>query len=169
MARKRWKPKAGRTWRAKLEREHASHGKIEPVPRLWRKRLGQGTLLIPRPLDVDAEMRRVPRGRLTTVSRLRARLAEQAGADHACPLTTGIFMRIAAEAAEEDRAAGKRRITPYWRTTRDDGGLQERYPGGAGAHARRLRAEGFTIVRGPGRRGPRVKDFERYVLRSTKR
>jgi hypothetical protein len=54
-------------------------------------------------------------------------------------------MRIAAEAAEEDRRNGKRRITPYWRTIRDDGRLQDGYPGGAAAHARRLRQEGFTI------------------------
>lgn len=163
MVKTQWKLKAGQTWRAKLEREHESHGKLQPVPSLWRKRLGRGTMLIPRPLDVDAEMRGVRKGRLTTVSRLRARLAERAGADIACPLTTGIFMRIAAEAAEEDRAAGKRRITPYWRTIRDDGRLQEGYPGGAAAHARKLREEGFTIVVGRGRRAPRVKDFERYV------
>src|SRR6266850_2892557 len=100
MAKMQGKLKAGQTWRAKLEREHESHGKIEPVPRLWRRRLGQGRMLVPRPLDVDAEMRRVRKGRLTTVSCLRARLAQRAGADHACPLTTGIFMRIAAEAAE---------------------------------------------------------------------
>jgi alkylated DNA nucleotide flippase Atl1 len=162
MAKVRSKPKAGKTWRSKLEAVHPSHGSIEPVPEAWAKRLGKGTMLIPRPLDVDAELRRVRKGQLTTVGRIRARLAAAAGADHACPLTTGIFLRIAAEAAEEDRAAGKRRITPYWRTIRDDGRLLERVPGGEAAQARKLEEEGFTIEHRKGRR-PRVQDFEKHV------
>ena len=46
--------------------------------------------------------------------------------DHSCPLITGIFVRIIAEAAEEDRRAGHKTITPYWRVVRDDGSMHEK-------------------------------------------
>ena len=96
---------------------------------------------------------------------LRERLARDGGADVTCPLTTGIFVRIVAEAAEEDRRAGKKQIAPYWRVVRDDGSLNEKFPGGPRAQARKLRAEGFAIKAGKGRRPPRVRDFEALLAR----
>jgi hypothetical protein len=153
-----------RSWQQKLEEQHPSHGKIVPVPPRWRARFGTGTMLIPRPLDVDALMRAVRRGKLTTQSALRERLARDAGADHACPLTTGIFVRIVAEAAEEQRRAGAKRITPYWRTIRDDGRLNEKFPGGARAQAKRLREEGFRIRPPRGSGPPAVEGFERHLV-----
>jgi hypothetical protein len=146
MAKIRWKPRKGSTWRDKLVRENPNHGKTFPVPPSMRRSLGHGTMVIPRPIDVDAAMRRVRKGRLTTISAVRAGLAQRAGVDAACPLTTGIFMRIAAEAAEEDRRAGRKRITPYWRTVRDDGSLIEKFPGGVRGQASNLRREGVRIV-----------------------
>ena len=84
-------------------------------------------------------------------------LAEAAQADSACPFSTGLFIRMVAEAAEEDRRAGKTRITPYWRTIKDDGGLNEKFPGGVRAQAARLRKEGFTVQPGKGKQPPRVR------------
>lgn len=160
MKKAQWKLAKGKTWRMKLEQQHPNHGKIvrlgSKVPKSW----GKGTMLIPRPLDVDALMRKVRKGRLLTASILRAKLAEQAGSDMACPMTTGIFISIAANAAEEDRQGGKKRITPYWRTIKDGGKLNEKYPGGAQAHAALLREEGFEIVPGKGKQPPRVVDFD---------
>jgi alkylated DNA nucleotide flippase Atl1 len=71
-------------------------------------------------------------------------------------LTTGIFIRIAAEAAEEDARKGKTRITPYWRVVKDDGSLNPKFPGGVKRQAEKLRAEGHRIVPGAGKRLPRV-------------
>jgi hypothetical protein len=123
-----------------------------------RKRFGEGTMLIPRPLDVDAMIRTVKKGSLVTQSEIRTALAGRFHADVTCPICTGIFVRIAAEAAEEDARAGKQRVTPYWRVVRDDGGLLEKLPGGVEAQARRLREEGHTIDRS---RKPRVLNFEK--------
>jgi alkylated DNA nucleotide flippase Atl1 len=165
MSKTQWKLRKGATWRGKLEEDHPNHGKILPVPPRMRKSLGTGTMVIPRPLDVDSIMRSVKRGRLMTQSQLRERLARKSGADHACPLTTGIFVRIVAEAAEENSRTGKKRITPYWRTIKDDGSLNERLPGGVNAQAAKLRAEGFTCQ--PATRGRRikVKGFESALVR----
>lgn len=162
----KWKLKAGTTWRQKLERQHPNHGKVVALSLRMRKRFDAGTMLIPKPLDVDAVMRRVRKGRLVAQSQIRDHLAKASKADCACPLTTGIFIRIAAETAEEDRRAGKKRITPYWRTIRDDGKLNEKFPGGTKAQAAKLRVEGFRIQAGKGKQPPRVEDFERYLTRS---
>ena len=123
-----------------------------------QKRFGRGKMLIPRPLDVDALIRRVPRGKLVTQGQIRKTLARASGADVSCPITTGIFVRIAAEAAAEDMRAGKSRVTPYWRVIRDDGRLLEKLPGGPAAQADHLAAEGHAIettgklrVKDPGR------------------
>jgi len=110
-------------------------------------RFGAGTMLIPTPQLVDKLIREVPRGKLVTVKELRRKLAADFGANVTCPLTTGIFIRIAAEAAEEDRARGSRRITPYWRVIKDDGSLNPKFPGGVTRQGRYLRAEGFTTRR----------------------
>jgi len=144
--------KSRKSWREKLEGKEA---KVVPIPPKMRKRFGSlgenATILIPRPLDVDALIRKVPRGKLVTQSQLRERLAHAAGADVACPITTGIFVRIVAEAAMEAESSrgggGKSRITPYWRVVRDDGRLLEKLPGGPTAQAERLAAEGHQIDR----------------------
>lgn len=152
-------------WREKLERPSIPLPKIVRVPRKWRARFGSGTMAIPRPLDVDALIRRVKKGRVVTQGQLRTRLARKYKVDHACPLTTGIFVRIVSEVAEEDRRAGKQRITPYWRVLRDDGSLNEKFPGGCASQTRLLRREGLAITPGKGRRPPRVRDFERRLAR----
>ncbi len=61
-----------------------------------QKRFGTGTMLIPKPLDVDALIRKVRKGKLVTQARIREKLAKEFKADTACPITTGIFVRIAA-------------------------------------------------------------------------
>ena len=149
--------------REKLEKQ--DHSKIVGIPPTMAKRLGSGTMLIPKPLDVDALIRKTKKGRLVTVSEIRARLARDNKVDVTCPLTTGIFIRIAAEAAEEDLQNGRRHVTPYWRVVKDDGSLNEKFPGGVKAQWRRLREEGHAISPAKGKRPPRVKDFEKSITR----
>lgn len=151
------------SWREKLER--TDHSKIVEIPPSMSKRMGTGTMLIPKPLDVDALIRKAGKGRLVTVSQIRSRLARDNNVDTACPLTTGIFVRIAAEAAEEDLRNGRKQITPYWRVIRDDGSLNEKFPGGVKAQSQRLKQEGHSISPGKAKKAPKVKDFERSLVR----
>ena len=144
-----------KTWREKLEADQER--KVVDNPR------GGGTLLIPKPLDVDALVRKIQTGKLVTVDQIRRRLAKDYGGDTACPLCTGIFLRIAAEAAEEDLANGATEITPYWRVVKADGGLNEKFPGGVDAQAAHLNEEGHTIEPGKGKKPPKVKDFEKVL------
>ena len=156
------KPK--KSWREKLA-DSKGLPKTTRIDCQMTTRWGTGTMVIPAPKDVDAWMRRVPRGRLVTVNELRAALARQHGVTIACPLTTGIFSWIAAQAAEEAAQAGAKRITPYWRTLKSGGELNPKYPGGLPALARRLQEEGHTIVQ-KGRRFL-VADFEKRLVKWT--
>ena len=148
--------KTRKTWREKLEKEQAT--KVVDDPR------GRGKMLIPRPLDVDALMRRVDKGKLATVDQIRGRLAKDYGADLTCPLCTGIFLRIAAETAEEDLSKGVTEITPYWRVIKADGSLNEKFPGSVDAQAAHLREEGHTIEPAKAKKPPKVKDFEKALV-----
>lgn len=148
--------KTRKTWREKLEKE--LEPKVVDDPR------GRGKMLIPRPLDVDALMRKVQKGKLVTDSQIRERLAKDFRADLTCPMTTGIFLRIAAETAEEDLSRGDKQITPYWRVIKADGSLNEKFPGGVEAQATHLGEERHIIEPGKGKKPPKVKDFEKALV-----
>jgi hypothetical protein len=150
-------------WREKLTRQQEA--KIVQIPPRMRARFGKGTMVIPKPLDVDALIRRVPKGKMATVLQLREELARRSKVDVACPLCTGIFVRISAEAAEEERRAGKKSITPYWRVISSEGRLNPKYPGGVARQRRMLSAEGHKVLRATGKKAPAIADFETALVR----
>ena len=135
-----------KSWREKMVNPNLP--KVVDIPPNMQKRLGPGTLLIPSPRDVEAVIRSIPQGEVMTVGRIRERLAAKYATTSACPLVTGIFVRISAEAAEEEALAGRKAITPYWRVVKDDGSLNPKFPGGVERQARRLRAEGLPVLKG---------------------
>ena len=120
---------------------------------------GRGKMLIPKPLDIDGLVRKIARGKLLTDSSIRERLAVDFHADLTCPLCAGIFLRLVAEAAEEDLSRGVAEVAPYWRVLKADGSLNMKFPGGTEAQAARLTAEGHSIEPGKGKKPPKVKDF----------
>jgi hypothetical protein len=153
-------PKIRKTWRQKLEEEHPEHGKVVDIPPKMQDRFGTGKMLIPKPLDINALIHKVPKGKLVTVAQIRDKLAKAAHANCSCPMTTGIFLRIVAEVAEEDLRSGKRAVTPYWRVIKADGSLNEKFPGGVQTQATRLKEEGHIIEPNRDRKPPWVKNFE---------
>ena len=153
--------KAKKTWAEKLA-DSKDLPRVFPIDCTKSKRWGEGTCVIPAPREVDALMRRVPQGKVTTVNELRTALATRHGTTIACPITTGIFAWIAAHAAEEAERAGDGEITPYWRTLKVGGELNPKYPGGLEAARQRLEAEGHRVIT-KGRRSF-VADFERSLF-----
>ena len=97
-----------KTWREKLA-DSNDFPRVQPISPGMAKTWGEGTIVIPQPSEVDAIMRSVPKGKLTTINQIRASLAKKHGASIGCPITTGIFAGIAARAAgkRSSRAAGK--------------------------------------------------------------
>lgn len=152
---------AKKSWREKLE-DDKGLPRVEKITEKMSKRWGTGTIVIPSPKEVDEIMKSVPRGKLITINQIRERLAKKHGATIACPMTTGIFISISAHAAEEAREEGEENITPYWRTVKAGGVLNEKYPGGAERQKEMLEKEGHKIVK----KGKKyvVIDFEKYLL-----
>ena len=153
--------KIRKSWREKLA-DSKGLPKVAKVTGKMSKRWGEGTMVIPAPLEVDALMKQVPKRKLVTINELRAALAAKHNVAFACPLTTGIFSWIAAHAASEAEAEGARRIAPYWRTLKAGGELNPKYPGGVEDVARRLKAEGHCVVQ----KGTRVfvGDYEKSLF-----
>ena len=155
--------KLRKSWREKLA-DSKDLPRVQEVTETMSQRWGTGTFVIPAPIEVDEIMKKVPEGKLITINQIRAILAQKHGVNFGCPLTTGIFAWVAAHAAEEAAAEGEKDITPYWRTLKSGGELNEKYPGGIETQAAHLREEGHTIEPGKGKKPPKVKDFEKALL-----
>jgi hypothetical protein len=136
-----------RPWREKLA-DDKGLPKLARITGKLRRTWGPGTMVIPAPREVDAAIRTIRKGRTATVNDLRTKLARRHGVQICCPLTTGIFCWIAAHAAVEDEAAGRKRITPWWRVLKNGNQLNPKFPGGVREQARRLRAEGHRVTAG---------------------
>ena len=120
---------------------------------------GDSVVLAPG-LEVNTIMKQVPKGRLLTLEEICKKLAKNHGVDYCCTLTTGIFINIVANAAEE-----MNNDVPYWRTIKNDGQLNKRFPGGVEKQKRLLEQEGHTITK-RGRKHIKyyVKDFDKKVI-----
>lgn len=155
--------KTRKSWQEKLA-DSKDLPKVVEITGKMSQRWGTGTVVIPAPKEVDEIMQKVPQGKVITISQIRTILAQRHGATIGCPITTGIFAWVAAHAAEEAKAEGKQDTTPYWRTLKTTGELNEKYPGGAEVQVARLKQEGHTIEPGKGKKSPRVKDLERVLV-----
>jgi hypothetical protein len=149
-----------KSWNEKLA-DSKSLPVVQEITGKLSKKWGEGTVVIPAPMEVDAIMRSVPKGSLITINEIRTVLAKKHGATIACPITTGIFAWIAAQAAEEASAAGKANTTPYWRTLKSGGQLNPKYPGGVARLKQLLESEGHRVEQ----KGTKfvVPDFEKAL------
>ena len=134
-----------KSWKEKLA-DNKDLPKVEKIPINIQKKWGKGTMVIPSPKEVDAIMKKVPIGKIITINRIREKVAKKHKATIACPITTGIFSWIAANAADEDINMGIKTFTPFWRTLKEGGLINEKYPGGIERQAVLLEAEGHHIV-----------------------
>jgi hypothetical protein len=152
------KPK--KSWREKLA-DDKDLPKVIRVDAAAAARWGGRTVAIAAPREIDALMRTVPRGRVTTMNELRAAIARKHRTETTCPITTGIFSWIAANAAEEAAGADEKNTTPYWRTLKTGGELNPKYPGGVAGIQRKLATEGHRFRK----KGTRVflEDLDRVL------
>lgn len=108
-------PKPKLTWNDKL-----CCSKAPEVKRLDKAFGGMPAgcvMLIASPVIMNDYIRAIPHGLTITVKAMREDLAGRHGAEFTCPVTTGIFLRVVAEAAWESHLAGAplEVITPFWR------------------------------------------------------
>ncbi len=128
----------------------------------WGAKTGD-PVVITQPREVDAIMKKVPKGKLITIYEICKQLAKNHYVKFCCSLTTGIFINIAANAAEEAKEKGEKEITPFWRTLKIDGMLNPKFPGGEETQKKLLENEGFKILK----KGKKyfVENYEIYILK----
>lgn len=106
---------ARKTWKQKLEVAREPQVDVLDKPMMG---LAAGTrLLVATPVVVRDFIAGLSCGETRTIPEVRGALAAAYGAEATCPLTTSIFVRIAAEAALDEMREGAsvEEITPFWR------------------------------------------------------
>ena len=155
------KSRPRKSWQEKLE-DSRDLPKVVEINDRMSKRWGTGTVVIPAPKEVAELMGKVPKGKLITINEIREILAKKHCASIGCPITTGIFAWVAAHAAEEAVSEGKKDTTPYWRTLKTGGIINEKYPGGVEAQKKLLEKEGHKVIQKG--KNYRVVDFEKSLV-----
>jgi alkylated DNA nucleotide flippase Atl1 len=120
------------------------------------------TMVISTPQEIEACVQNIPKGKLATLESLRHIIAAKHGTTITCPVTTGLFLGTVARAAAEQEMMGAKHVTPWWRVVRNDGTLNEKFPGGLAEHEKRLASEGHSFEpKGKAKR--KVRDFEKQI------
>ena len=84
-------------------------------------------MLISSPRSIANYVAKIPYGTEKSVKLMRLELAENANADKTCPLTCGIFLRIAIEASLE-QSNGAKPDLPFWRVIDRNSSLIKKLP-----------------------------------------
>tara|TARA_B100001250_G_C19750048_1_gene767268 strand:- start:384 stop:683 length:300 start_codon:yes stop_codon:yes gene_type:complete len=71
-------------------------------------------MLISSPKSIAKYISKIPYGARKSIKEMRLELVKKTSADNTCPLTTGIFLRIAIDASFEQRKEGTPNL-PFWR------------------------------------------------------
>jgi hypothetical protein len=128
-----------KTWTQKLD--NGCDPKVVILPRPICGVQAGLKLFVGTPKIVKRFIEGIPRGECTTVARMRDDLASEWHADATCPISTGMFVRIVAEAALEQMAQGhpENAITPFWRVVDEHSPLASKLSCGP-EFIRRMRA-----------------------------
>jgi len=106
--------------------EHQSQARSRVIQKSYAGIPAGAQVLVSTPREVAAFVRRIPAGRFVAPEQVRRRLAAKHNANAACPLATGIFLRIVAEAAWEQNPAASGRLRSHALLARDPAALAPR-------------------------------------------
>ncbi len=104
-----------KTWTEKLQvKKEPQLKKIQKD--FWGYTKGD-EMYISTPQIIEDYIKQIAKGKAVDTITMRNDLALENNAVFTCPLTTGIFLRIVAEAANEqlEKGAPLKNITPFWR------------------------------------------------------
>lgn len=115
-----------KTWIEKRDCEKSF--KIKTIAKKFADIPEGSKMLIATPKIIDDFVNTIPFGNCIELSDMRTFLAAKYKADKTCPVTTGIFLRIVAEASFEEYNFGKnlKEITPFWRIVNPNSKLAEK-------------------------------------------
>jgi len=114
VSKKTKKPAPKKSWAEKMEQDHSV---VKKLDKDFADMKAGSRMYISNPKTIEAYIRNIPKGKSIDLKTMRNDLAIAHYADVTCPVTTGIFLRIVAEAANEQLTQGTsiRKITPFWR------------------------------------------------------
>lgn len=149
-----------KTWLQKLEEDKPPQ--IIELTGEGAEKWGGESMVITSPKIIANFIKEIPKGQLANMKFIRSCQAARFNTQIACPLTSGIFLRIIAEAVEEQKLLGNNLKIPYWRVIKDDGSLNLKFPGAPYLQAEYLESEGFEIFK----KGKNlfVKQFEPHLI-----
>lgn len=125
------------------------------------KKYGGNKMYFAAPINYDQIMKQIPYGKVITIKEIRTFFAKVNNADFTDPMTAGIFVSIVAWASSQRTND----LTPFWRTLKSGGELNDKYPGGISYQKEMLEKEGHTIIQ-KGRTNIKyyVKDFDKNLF-----
>jgi hypothetical protein len=100
-------------------------------------------MLIVTPKMVDEEVRKLPKGSIVEQSDIRKSLSKRYKSDYACPVTTGIALRVVSERAyiQVTTGVGDSEVTPFWRVVAPSSDLAQKLSCGKKFIAQKRREE----------------------------
>jgi len=109
------KAKKSADWEERFSRERPLT--IKTLEKRFADIPAGSTMLIVTPPMVDEVVRELSKGAIIEQTDVRKILSKKYKADYACPVTTGISLRVVAERAYAQLTAGvdNAEITPFWR------------------------------------------------------
>lgn len=104
-----------KSWQEKLNSNKPSEKKT--IDKAFAGMPAGALMYITTPLEVDAYIRKLKSGQWISAKQMREAIAAENDAEYTCPVSTGIFLRIVAEAAHEQLQQGRsiNEICPFWR------------------------------------------------------
>ncbi len=115
-----------KTWLEKLNENKAS--KIKRIDIDFADIPAGSNMFIATPKIIENYIQEIDFGKRIDIKTLRKDLAIAHDADYTCPVTTGIFLRIVAEANYEKLQKGNlvEEITPFWRVIEPNSALAKK-------------------------------------------
>lgn len=111
-----FKPGKGKSWTDKVNDESKKF-EVKRTDKKFADIPAGGKMLIATPKIIDNYVRQIPKGKSIDLLTMRKDLAAEFQAEYTCPVTSGIFLRIVAEAAYEQIQKGTpfSKVAPFWR------------------------------------------------------
>lgn len=104
-----------KTWSEKLNCDKKP--KIKRIDSAFADIPANSNMFIATPLLIDNYIKQISTGKIVSLQTVRKDLALQNNAEYTCPVSTGIFLRIVAEAGFEKykQTNSLKAVTPFWR------------------------------------------------------
>jgi hypothetical protein len=117
---------AAKTWTEKLQAN--KEPKVKCIDFDFADIPANSNMFVATPQLVNNYIKQIAKGSKQTVQNMRKDLALGNGADYTCPVSTGIFLRIVAEANYEQyqQTNSLKNITPFWRIIEPNSALAKK-------------------------------------------